>query len=116
MATKAAIEVKAKLSEKYKITDLGPARRFLGIDIHRDDDGISLSQEAFINTILKRFGVENTHGASTPMDPNVKLDLAEDRGEKELEDIKDYQAIVGSLMYAALATRPDISFAVTALS
>ena len=49
------------------------------------------------------------------MDPNVKLDLAENRGEKELNDIKEYQAIVGSLMYAALATRPDISFAVAAL-
>ena len=49
------------------------------------------------------------------MDPNVKLDLAEDRGEKELKDIEGYQAIVGSLMYAALATRPDISFAVAAL-
>jgi hypothetical protein len=29
------------------------------------------------------------------MDPNVKLDLAEDRVEKELKDIKGYQAIVG---------------------
>jgi len=49
------------------------------------------------------------------MDPNVNLDLAEDWGEKELKDIKSYQAIVGSLMYAALATRSDISFAVAAL-
>jgi len=49
------------------------------------------------------------------MDPNVKLDLAEDWGEKELKDIKGYQAIVGSLMYAALVTRPNISFAVAAL-
>ena len=49
------------------------------------------------------------------MDLNVKLDLAEDREEKELNDIKGYQAILGSLMYAALATWPDISFAVDAL-
>jgi len=115
-ATKAAIEVKAKLSEKYKITNLGPARQFLDIEIHRDDTGISLGQKAYITTILKQFGMEHSHGVSTPMDPNIKLDLAEDRGEKELEDITDYQAVLGSLMYAALATRPDISFAVAALS
>jgi len=65
--------------------------------------------------ILKRFNMQNAHDVSTPMDPNVKLDLAEDRGEKELKHIKGYQAIVGSLMYAGLATRPDISFAVAAL-
>jgi len=51
------------------------------------------------------------------MDPNVKLDLADNRGEKELDKdrVKHYQAIIGSLMYAALATRPDISYAVAAL-
>jgi hypothetical protein len=65
--------------------------------------------------ILKRFNMQNAHDVSTPMDSNVKLDLAEDQGEKELKDIKGYQAIIGSLIYAALATRPDISFAVAAL-
>jgi hypothetical protein len=126
-ATKAAIDVKARLSEKYKITNLGPARQFLGIEIHREKNctgtgtgtstvtSIRLGQKAFITTILKRFNMQNAYGASTPMDPNVKLDLAEDRGEKELKDIKGYQAIVGTLMYAALATQPDISFAVAAL-
>jgi len=85
-ATKAAIEVKAKLSEKYKITNLGPARQFLGIEIHRGEIGtrISLGQIAYITTILRWFGMEHTHGVSTPMDPNRKLDLADDRGEKEL--------------------------------
>jgi len=64
--------------------NLGPACQFLGIEIHCEDNGISL-------------------------DPNIKLDLAEDRGEKELEDIRDYEVVVGSLMNAAHATRPDIS-------
>jgi hypothetical protein len=117
--TKAAIEVKAWLEEKYKITNLGPACQLLGIEYHRKEictgPGISLGQKAFITMILKRFNMQNAHSASTPIDPNVKLDLAEDRGEKELKDIKGYQGIVGSLMYAALATRPDISFAVAAL-
>jgi hypothetical protein len=50
------------------------------------------------------------------MDLNVKLDLAENWGEKEWEDIRDYQAVMGSLMCAALATWPDISFAGAGLS
>jgi hypothetical protein len=50
------------------------------------------------------------------MDPHVNLDLAEVRGEKTLDDITDYQAVVGSQMYAALATRPDISYELAALS
>ena len=63
--TKATIEVKAKLSEKYKIRNLGPECQFLRSEILWEDNGISL-------------------------DPNIKLDLAEDWGEKELEDIRDY--------------------------
>jgi len=116
-ATIAAIEVKARLPEKMKIMNLGPAQQFLGIEIYIEENctRISFGQKAFFTVILKRFNMQNAHCASTPMDPNVKLDLADDRGEKELKDIKGYQAIVGSLMYAALATRPDISFAVAAL-
>jgi len=119
-ATKAAIEVKAKLSEKYKITNLSPARKFVGIEIHCDGTGdgtrVSLRQKAFIITILRRFGLEHTQDVLTPMVPNVKLDLADDRGEKELEDITDYQAVGGSLIYAALAARRDISYVVAAHS
>ena len=60
--------------------------------------------------------MEHSHGVLMPMDRNVKLDLAEDPGEKELKDITDNQAVVGSVMYAALPTPPDISYAVAALS
>jgi hypothetical protein len=115
-AAKAAIEVKAKLSEKYKITNLDPAHQFHGIDIHHDGTGASLGQKTNIIRILRRCGMENTHDVSTPMDPNVQSDLAEDREEMELEHITDYQAVVRLLRYAALATRPDISYAVAALS
>jgi len=113
---KAAIEVKVKLSDECKIMNLDPAWQFLGIEIHCDGTKVSFRQKADITTILKCFGMEHTDGVSTPMDANIKLDLADDRGEKELEDITEYQAVVGSLMYIALATRPDISYAVAALS
>jgi hypothetical protein len=81
-ATKAAIEVKGKLSEKYMITNLGLACQFLGIKIHYEVTRISLSQKAFITMIIRRFGMEHIHGFSTPMDPNAKLDLAKNRGRR----------------------------------
>jgi len=115
-ATIAAIKVKAIILEKYKITNFGPVGEFLGIEIHHNGTGISLGQKANITRILRQFGMEHTQSVSPHMHPNVELDLAEDRRENELDDITDYQAVVGSPMYAALATRPDISYAVAAFA
>ena len=49
------------------------------------------------------------------MDVHVKLDLAEDRKEREA-DPAEYQATIGSLMSIAFSTRQNISFAVSSLS
>jgi hypothetical protein len=115
VGTKAGIEVKAKLSEKYKIMDLGPARQFVGIEIHCDSTSTSLSLMTCINTKLKQFDMQSAYVAMTRINPNVMLGLAQHREEKELEDIKEYQAIVGSLIDIAVATHPDILFAVATL-
>jgi len=116
-STKAAIEDKARLSEKCKITNLGTAHQFLSIEIHRKENAscINLGQMAFIIASLKRFNIRNAYDVSTPMNHNVKWNLAEHWGEKKLTDTTGYDPVVGSLIYAALATRPDISFAVSAL-
>jgi len=114
-AAKEVEGIKKALAATYKITNLGTARQFLGIEIHYESDGISLGQRVFIDSILKRFHMKTAHGAATPLDDKVKLDLAEEEEDGEV-DPKSYQAIVGSLMYITLATRPDISFAVAVLS
>jgi hypothetical protein len=59
--------------------------------------------------------------ARTPLDPNVKLDMiaADYRGGSTSTNncnAREYQSIIGSLMYLALGTRPNIAFAVAALS
>jgi hypothetical protein len=70
----------------------------VGIEIHRHGTGVSPGQIAYITTILRRVGMEHTHGVSTPMDPNIKLDLLEDRWEKKLYNITDYHAVLESPM------------------
>jgi hypothetical protein len=100
------------LMAKFKMKDLGAARQFLGLEISRDSDTISLGQEKFVNDIIARFGMQDAFDVPTPLDPGVKLDAT--TGSKPA-DTSRYQSIVGSLMYAALGTRPDIAYAVAAL-
>ena len=52
--------------------------------------------------------------ASTPADPNVKLQK-DDNHSKEVDKVQ-YQSIVGSLLYAAMATHPDNAQAVGVIS
>jgi len=108
-------EIKRLLQAKYKMCDLGAVKRLLGIEIERGEDGsISICQWAYIDTILKRFGQLDAKSAKTPLDHQV--DLANTNCEDKTANRKEYLSIVGSLIYAALGTRPDITFSVTVLS
>jgi hypothetical protein len=111
-ATKTAIKVKVKLSEKYKITNLGPARQFLGIEIHRDDTGISLGQKAYITTILKRFGFEHSHISKKYFRPGGMTLSEWTRSVRAVRDIPvaDYSAR-GPNTKCRVAYRPPIAVA-----
>ena len=52
--------------------------------------------------------------AKSPLDPQT--DLANTHCEDKPANRKEYLSMVGSLMYTALRSRPDIAFSVTALS
>ena len=63
--------------------------------------------------------MENCTPVQTPLDPSVKLSLLQSPGspeEAEAMRLVPYREAVGSLMYLAIATWPDISYAVGVLS
>ena len=110
-----AEEIKQRLQKKYKMTDLGPVKRFLGMTIERTKNGYNLHQESYIKSLLSKYGMTDSYDACTPIETHAKLDIKS--GDIDaLVDQKAYLAIVGSLMYAALGTRPDISYTVGLLS
>jgi hypothetical protein len=109
-----ANQVIMALKTKYKMSDLGEARHFLGLETNRDKNSISLSQETYINTMIKWFGMENSRNVSNPLDPDVRLENEE--CEDNPADRTLYLSLIGSLMYAALGSHPDISFAISSLS
>ena len=73
---------------------------------------ISLSQCRYITTILDHFGLKDGRSVSTPLETNAKLVKV----DNPKVDIKTYQGAFGGLMYAMLATCPDLAYAVGALS
>ena len=110
-----AHEIKQKLQKKYKMTDLGPVKRFLGMTVERTKNGYRLHQETYIDSLLQKNGMTDCYDASTPIETHAKLETNSEDTDAPV-DQKSYLAIVGSLMYAALGTRPDISYAVGLLS
>uniref|UniRef100_A0ACD5Z085 Uncharacterized protein n=1 Tax=Avena sativa TaxID=4498 RepID=A0ACD5Z085_AVESA len=104
--------VKAHLRDQFLMTDLGPLRYFLGIEVSSTSDDFSISQEKYIQDLFARAALANKRTVETPMELNVKLRPTD--GDP-LPDPTHYRHLVGSLVYLAV-TRPDISYPVHILS
>jgi hypothetical protein len=114
-------EYKRKLHNKYALTDLGLIHWLLGIKIDHDCSAqmISLSQSSYINSILVHFNLANAKVQSTLMVPNViysKEDCPVDASHTVRMKKMPYREAIGSLMYASVATHPDITFTISTLS
>ena len=62
-------EIKKKLKEEYRTVDLGPARRFLGMNIDTTELGCALYQTSYIEILLRWFKVTDAYGVDTPLTP-----------------------------------------------
>ena len=115
------VHVKAKLREAFAISDEGEVHWILGFAVIRDRSArtLSLSQTSYIEAIIRRFGLEDAKPLSTPMDPHVQLKAEQSpKTTAEVAEMRNvpYREAVGSLQYASLGTRPDITYAVSVLS
>lgn len=100
----------SSLSSIFPIKDLGPLHYFLGIEVHRDASGFSLSQSKYILDLLTKLNLQNCKPVTTPMALNPDLNSP----SPPLQDISLYRSVIGSLQYLAF-TRPDIAFVVNKL-
>lgn len=95
---------------EVKLVDVGC---FLGVEVDQLEDGaIFIHQGAYARKIVQRFSMENCNAVSTPSDPNQRLTKCDDTEDEDFP----YRQLIGSLMYLAIATRPDISFALGVVS
>ena len=96
--------------------DMGSLHYCLGITVEQSDSQqcLWLHQKQYIFNILVKYKMTEAKIATTPIDPNVRLQK-DDKYSKRVNTVL-YQSIVGSLLYAAIATRPDIAHAVGVVS
>lgn len=114
------LDVKKMLSENFDMKDLGEASYVLGIEIHRDRPRglLGLSQRAYLDRVLARFNMQNCKPSIAPVCKGDKFNKAQcPKNDIEKESMKNvpYASVMGSLMYAAVCTRPDIAYAASLL-
>jgi hypothetical protein len=112
ISTRVIDEIKSFSSRCFDMKDIGPADVILNIKLIKSEYGITLNQSHCAEKILSRFGFEECKISRTPYDASIKLRKFEGGGKDELR----YSQIIGSLMYLAGATRPDISYVVSKIS
>ena len=108
-------KIKDSLGAPFKMKDLGDLHYCLGISIEYDKDGgyLGMHQRQYIQSLLERYELSQAKPSATPADVNVRL--VKNDGVSKPVDRASYQSMVGSLLYASIATRPDISQAVGAV-
>lgn len=99
---------------------LGDAEWILGMKITRDRQSMKtmIDQEQYILGMLKDFGMEQCCETSVPSTTERLSTINQPQTEKEKEEMsyKPYRSMVGYLVYASVATRPDITYAVNVCS
>jgi hypothetical protein len=114
-------KVKEQMRKHIEIMDLGELHWLLGIEVSRNQDNctLSLSQKSYLDSIICHFNFQDLKPVSTPMEPITKLHSSQSPSmgaDYTAMRHVPYRKVVGSLMYASLGTRPDISYAVAMVS
>ena len=106
-------EVKDALTMKFDVKDMGELHYFLGMKIQQcEESGDTwLGQPAYVERLLEKFGIDESKPVSTPVDTSMKFIQATD--DEQCTDQQVYQSAIGSLLYLSIATRLDITFAVS---
>ena len=104
------------LSAKFKLRNLGPVKKFLGLDIYRPfpTGSVFLSQSTYSRKMLHKFNMADCNPVKTPSEPSFNLHKR--TPDEEPADNELYRQIIGSVMFLSQYTRPDIAHTVSYLS
>lgn len=90
---------------------------YIGLHIERDRSArlIYIHQRSYLERIIKEYGFEDSSPVSTPADTNSTLRSA-NLAESEYSENFPFSNAIGSLQFAAICSRPDISYAISSVA
>lgn len=111
---------KEELHCSFSMSDMGPLHFYLGIQVHQDSSQgiITISQQSYINSLLKKYNMEACKGMDTPLPATLKLQPVDTVESVQDPDVQvfPYSNILGGVRYLVTCTRFDICFAANLLS
>ena len=110
--------IKDGLRSQFKIKELGPVRRILGMQITRvrNKRTVYINQSAYIEKFLHEYGMEKEGYKPTATPLNGYVHMRKTTIDDEQEDRNAYCKRIGSMMFAMIYTRLDVCFAMSKLS
>ena len=115
-------ELERAFKKHFKMKILGSIKHILGMDVYNnlDEHKVFISQRQYIADSVKRYSKYNLRAFSTPIDnrqPYMKSQCPEAGSPEATRMLQmPYRELVGTLLWIANGTRPDIAFAVTTLA
>ena len=106
------------LQRSFKMTHSKVAC-YIGIEIQRDREKktVKIHQKSYLSKVLEKFSMLDCNSVNSPCLVDQQLKRNVDGDGRLLEPYNvPYRQLIGSLMYAAVATRPDIAYIVNQLS
>ena len=107
-------KVKKQFTDKWECRDLGEPTEFLRMRILCKDNLIMINQSDYLRKVLECLRLLNAKAAPTLLPAGYHAILNNVKVDTTLRS--RYQMVIGSLIYLMIGTRPDIAFAITALS
>ena len=105
-----------KFEKKFDLKSDDHIDVYLGnrIDHDRAKGTVTMSQEHYLMACLEKFGLADCNGVDKPISSRLTAQDQPEIADSTAQEL--YRGMVGSLLYLASWTRPDISFAVSELS
>nr|GEV40550.1 putative ribonuclease H-like domain-containing protein [Tanacetum cinerariifolium] len=105
-------EFEALMHKRFQMSYIRELTFFLGQQVKYSEEGIFISQDKYVDEILKKFDFSSIKTSSTLIE--TRKPLVKDKEPADV-DVHLYRSMISSLMYLTVS-RPDIMFAVCACS